>query len=104
MGPASSPGTGSAGTNTTRLQQWTSAVNRYRLDRKKLPREKNNRLQLSQLSIRGRTLFCEGMKGWINPQISYDFKNDSVNLKVLALCLGALWDVNLGSVLRLKGC
>jgi len=89
MGPASSPGTGSAGTNTTCLQQWTSAVNRYRLDRKKPPRDKNNRLQLALLSIRGRTLFSERGKGWINPPISYDFKNDSVNLKVLALWVGA---------------
>jgi len=104
MGPASSPGTGRAGTNTTCLQQWTSAVSRYRLDRKKLPRDKNKRLQLAMLSARGRTLFCEDVNGWINSPISYDFKNDSVNLEILALWVGASWDINLGSVHRLKGC
>jgi len=59
IGPASSPGTGSAGTNTTCLQQWASAVNRYRLDRNKLPGDKNNKLQSAVLSIRGRNLLCE---------------------------------------------
>jgi len=34
----------------------------------------------------------------------YDYKNDSVDLKVLALWVGASWDKNLGSVHRLKGC
>jgi hypothetical protein len=85
MGPASSPGTGSAGTNTTCLQQWANCRNRYRLDRNRLPGDRKKGLQSALFSIRGRNLFCKGVIGRVNPQISHDFKNDSLDLKVLTL-------------------